>query len=84
MNRLTGEQEIVPSEFDEETKKLLAEVVDFYSRIRPFDLRSITHVQGGPWDKAWNHGGKVNPGMRIEEREIASFYSRTGAPFSLQ
>ena len=72
----TGERVIVPYEFDGPTAGLLGQVVEFYSRLSAFDLVELTHVSGGPWDAVWHHGGSVNPGMKIDDRDIARFYSR--------
>jgi uncharacterized phage-associated protein len=71
----TGQRVLVGYEFDEHTSRLLEQVVEFYSRLSAFELVALTHVKGGPWDLVWNHGGRVNPGMKIEDSEIARFYS---------
>jgi len=84
INPRTGEKEVVPYSFDPETEYFLTKVVDFYTRIRASDLVELTHVRGGPWDEVWNHGGTVNPGMKIPEDAIIRFYSRARSPFSIQ
>lgn len=78
----TGEKVLVGYEFDEPTCQLLEEVVEFYSRLSAFELVALTHIKGGPWDIVWNHGGRVNPGMKIDNSEIARFYS--SAPSAAQ
>lgn len=80
----TGRKEVVGYGFDTETEELLREVVGFYSRLRAGDLVALSHVKGGPWDKVWNHGGAVNPGMRIEEDSILAYYAKARPPFSIQ
>ena len=47
-------------------------------------LVDLTHAEGGPWHKVWNQGGKINPGMRIDDREIMGFYASIPKPFTLQ
>lgn len=84
MSPLTGGLEMVPHDFDEPTLSLLRGVVNFYSRLRPYDLVEISHVQGGPWHCTWHHQGSTNPGMRIENDAISAFYSKAPPPFSLQ
>ena len=84
INSTTGGREIVPYGFDTETAALLDRVVDFYSRLRAGDLVALSHVRGGPWDEVWNHGGTVNPGMKIGEDAIRRFYSEARPPFSIQ
>ena len=83
-NSLTGDKEIVPYAFDAATLDLLGRVVAIYSRLSAAALRDLTHAPGGPWDKMWHHGGKINPGMRIDNREIERFYSRIPQPSRLQ
>ena len=80
----TGNRQVVRYELHEETYQLLSRVVDFYSRLSSTELVKLSHVKGGPWDMAWNHGGDVNPGMRIENDAITRFYSKVRTPFSVQ
>jgi len=81
---LTGRIEIVGYDFDKSTKQFLESIVDFYSRLSASDLVDMSHATGGPWDQAWNHRGRVNPGMRIDNAAIQRYYSEVQAPFSLQ
>jgi uncharacterized phage-associated protein len=81
---LAGRPEIVPYAFDQETLEMLKQVVNFYVRLSASMLVELTHAEGGPWHKVWNHAGKVNPGMRIDNRDIAGFYARVSTPFTLQ
>lgn len=84
LNPQTGSLEIVPHDFDEATEALLRRVVNFYSRMLPYNLVEISHIEGGPWYCAWHHEGSTNPGMKIENDAISAFYSRARPPFSLQ
>lgn len=84
LDPLAGGSEIVPYAFDQETRELLKEVVNFYVRLSASTLVELTHAEGGPWHTVWNHAGKVNPGMRIDNRDIADFYARVSTPFTLQ
>ncbi len=84
MNRQTGEFSVAHYQFERTTLELLLEVVDFYSRVPAGALVELTHAAGGPWDRAWNHSGLVNPGMRIDENAILDFYSGARCPFSIQ
>lgn len=84
LNPNTGTRDVVEGKFDDETKKMLTKVVNFYSRLSATDLVKISHVKGGPWDQIWNHSGKVNPGMRIPNELIAEFYVSAKPPFTLQ
>lgn len=79
-----GRHRIVPHAFDVETEALLNKIVAFYSRLRASDLVELSHSEGGPWHSVWNHGGKVNPGMKIDDAKIQNFYSKAVRPFSVQ
>jgi uncharacterized phage-associated protein len=80
----TGENRVVPYAFDQRTGALLREVVDFYSRLSGAELVKLSHVRGGPWDTVWNHEGRINPGMKIDNATIAAYYAKVRAPFSVQ
>ncbi len=80
----TGNSTIVNYVLDNETEELLSRVVDFYSLLTPADLVQMSHATGGPWDKVWNHQGRVNPGMKIDNAAIVKFYSRVNFPFIVQ
>ena len=76
VNSSTGRDEIVSYELDSATLGLLTRVVAIYGRLSAAVLRDLTHAPDGPWDKVWHHGAKINPGMRIDNRDIERFYSR--------
>ena len=80
----TGNSTIVNYVLDNETEELLSRVVDFYSLLTPADLVQMSYATGGPWDKVWNHQGRVNPGMKIDNAAIVKFYSRVNFPFIVQ
>lgn len=79
LNPYTGEKVIAEYEFDAQTQDLLEQVVAFYCPLSVYQLVELTHVRGGPWDKVWHHGGRVNPGMKIDNEDIANFYSSISA-----
>lgn len=83
-NPYTGRLELVSYDFDEKTAELLTRVIAIYSRLSASMLRELSHAPGGPWDRVWHHGGKINPGMRIDNDEIERFYSRMRLPVTLQ
>lgn len=80
----SGQRRIVQYDFDEETDFLLSNITDFYTRLRVSDLVELSHAKGGPWYSVWFHGGKVNPGMQIDDQEIIRFYSKAVRPFPIQ
>lgn len=78
INTHNGQRKVVSYAFDQATGELLTKVVAIYSRFSASTLRELSHAPGGPWDRVWNHGGKINPGMRINNEDILRFYSRMG------
>jgi len=76
LDPITGKRMRAFCAFDDETKKLIDGVIDFHSRLSPGYLVELTHAVGGPWHKTWNHAGKVNPGMKIDNADIYAFYSQ--------
>lgn len=84
INPQTGHAETVPYQFDTDTERLLRKVVDFYSLLRAGDLVELTHAEGGPWYKVWNHKSVTRPGMQIDDASIAAYYRKVRAPFTLQ
>lgn len=80
----SGERTEVQYNFEPETRNLLANVVDFYSRLSASELVKLSHAPGGPWEMVWNHSGHANPGMKIDNGLIEKFYSKAHPPFSVQ
>jgi len=81
---VTGNNGIVKYTFDKETEELLNRVVDFYSLLTPVDLVQMSHAKGGPWERVWNHQGRVNPGMKIDNAAIIMFYCKVNSSFVIQ
>lgn len=84
IDTITGNFRKVEYAFDQETELLVRQITKFYSRIRASDLVELSHADGGPWHKVWNHGGSVNPGMKISNADVVDFYSKVVRPFSIQ
>lgn len=76
MNATTGKSEVVVYDFNSATIERLREVVKFYGRLEPWDLVDLSHAKGGPWDRVWNHSGRINPGMKIPHTAVQEFYSK--------
>ena len=84
LDPMDGKHRVVEYDFDSETDSLLHRITDFYSQLRTGDLVELSHASGGPWHAVWNHGGTVNPGMKIDDGKIVEFYSKAARPFSIQ
>lgn len=80
----TGKKIVASCTIDEATTSLLNQVIDFYSRLSAGYLVDLSHVRGGPWETVWNHGGSINPGMKIDNDEIVVFYSKAREQFGIQ
>ncbi|MEG3619142.1 type II toxin-antitoxin system antitoxin SocA domain-containing protein [Magnetovibrio sp. PR-2] len=80
----TGIKQNAVCDFDPVTEELLRDVVKFYSQLSAGQLVDLSHVTGGPWHQVWNHDGDVQPGMKIENKDILEFYSKASAPFTIQ
>jgi uncharacterized phage-associated protein len=79
-----GRHRVVTYTFDSGTDSLLRKIIAFYSRMRAADLVALSHAEGGPWYSVWHHQGSVNPGMKIDDANIAEFYSKAVRPYSIQ
>ena len=84
MNPHNGRRQVVSYAFDQATRELLTKVVAIYSRLSASTLRELSHASGGPWDRVWNHGSKISPGMRINNEDIVRFYTRMPWPATVQ
>jgi uncharacterized phage-associated protein len=81
---ISGELTTSRCELDDATEKLLGGVIEFYSQLSAGQLVEMSHVKGGPWENVWNHDGKINPGMRIDNQKIIEFYSRAIQELGIQ
>jgi uncharacterized phage-associated protein len=84
LDPIDGKHRVVAYDFDPDTDSLLHRIAGFYSQLRAGDLVELSHALGGPWHAVWNHGGAVNPGMKIDDRKIVEFYSKAAPPFLIQ
>jgi uncharacterized phage-associated protein len=84
LDRSNGQRVLAQYKFDDEIQTLLTEVVSSYSGLSPYQLVQISHVKGGPWNQVWNHGERINAGMRISNALISEFYSAQSRPNSIQ
>jgi uncharacterized phage-associated protein len=66
---------------ESEDGSFLQRIFDSYAHIDAYDLSSMTHLTGSPWDIIWNApGGEVNVGMKIPNDEIQKWFSGRRAP----
>ena len=77
MNFAKGVHEVAElTDAPEKSVKLLDQCVDVFGRLTAATLVSMSHVPGGPWDRAYNHTGRVNVGMEIPNDAIKDFFER--------
>lgn len=74
LDRLAAEFITCESTLKEEELALLLSVSEHYAAIPASQLRTMTHVAGGPWDGVWNYKGSSNPGMTISNELIRAHY----------
>lgn len=72
---ISGEEIYCELTVDEGARNFLAELIDHYSGFSASALRGLSHVEGGPWDRVWNHVGASNPGMQISDELIVEYFS---------
>jgi uncharacterized phage-associated protein len=66
---------------DAEAQVFLRKIFDAYSLVNAFDLSSMTHAEGSPWDRVWNApNGAITLGMKISNDEIRKWFSGMQAP----
>lgn len=81
VNPLSGERTVVPFIDDQPALAIIEACVMFYGSLRPGTLVEMSHDPDGPWDLCWNKIGGVNPGMRIENDSIETYFSQKQKPF---
>nr|WP_246204649.1 type II toxin-antitoxin system antitoxin SocA domain-containing protein [Devosia marina] len=69
----TGEVEVVVAELPPEMIAMLRPLVRKYSALSASAMRAESHVEGGPWDRAWNHETVTNASMRISNESILAW-----------
>jgi uncharacterized phage-associated protein len=74
LNIETGEMEECKYLIDNDKKNKLATMLEAYLNLKPFKLVELSHVDGGPWDQAWHHDDRVNPGMEITNDSIKQYF----------
>lgn len=71
----TGEIVVAAAPFTKEEQLYLEKLIDRYICFSAAQLRAISHTEGGPWHKVWEHEGRSNPGMRISDELIMTYHS---------
>jgi uncharacterized phage-associated protein len=74
-NPESEEIEVVKWELPPDEEQFLREVIASYLDMSAGYLVRLSHLADGPWDKAWNHEGRVNPGMEISNDDILRYFS---------
>jgi len=75
----TGKRLIAECELNSLDRVFLNAVLDIYTRIDTWQLVKLSHAEGGPWDKTWNHDGNTNPGMKITTQDILESFDSPSA-----
>lgn|GEM_PF-952143 len=56
------------------TRAFVEDAARKYSSMTASALRSLSHVDGGPWDQVWNHVTSTQATMRISDEAILGWY----------
>ncbi|MEF0939100.1 Panacea domain-containing protein [Rhizobium sp. BR 362] len=68
---LSGEMIDAHADFTADKIAFLTNLFDYYYSFHPYQLVSLTHEKGGPWEKIWEKAGEgVVPGMLIPDESI--------------
>lgn len=70
----TGEVAVASATFGKDELEKIGKLIDRYIYFSAAHLRALSHREGGPWDRVWDHSGRANPGMRISNEMIREFY----------
>ncbi len=77
LDPISGERKVAKCSFTREEEIFLVELAKKYVAMKPSALVAQSHIEGGPWDKTWNHETKSNASMRISDELIENWYGRT-------
>lgn len=70
----TGETVLARIVFASEDETFLRSLVERYIAFSASQLRAMSHRDGGPWSRVWQHDGKANAGMKIDNELILEHY----------
>lgn len=84
LDKCTGRKVLASIDLEEDVSIVVLNAVKFYARLSPYQLVTLSHVQDGPWWSTWQNGEEINLGMKIQDLDIARFYSTARRPFVIQ
>jgi uncharacterized phage-associated protein len=76
LDPVSGNKLTAKYSFNQEETRFIAEQAKRYIRMSASALVSQSHIEGGPWDKTWNHDGNTNASMRISDELIKDWYGK--------
>ena len=71
---ISGKREYVSYQLAQEEISYLADVCSKYVGMTASALRTLSHIEGGPWDLVWNHDTNTKASMRITDEAILAWY----------
>ena len=71
---ITGEVDVATVTFGSSEGERMKAIIDRYIHFSASQLRALSHVSDGPWDRVWKHSGRANPGMQIDNDLIKEAY----------
>jgi uncharacterized phage-associated protein len=76
----TGLRKPIVPQIDEQTAEFLRQFLPSYARLSAWQLVELSHVDGGPWDRAIKRVGGVQRGVRIPDETIGEFFRTYRGP----
>ncbi|MBR2172727.1 type II toxin-antitoxin system antitoxin SocA domain-containing protein [Sphingopyxis sp.] len=75
LNVDTGDMEVAQWSLPDDQVDFLRTVIASYLELSPGYLVEKSHLEDGPWHKAWYYEGRINPGMEISDEAILAHFS---------
>jgi uncharacterized phage-associated protein len=76
---VTRQTSTLSCDFKGGEEAFLRQIVAGYGHLHAFELSTMTHERGGPWDQVWNApNGRVCMGMTIEHDAIRRHFLQSG------
>lgn len=76
INPVNGKREIARCNIAAEDADFIKENSHKYFRMSAFYLVDQSHVEGGPWDRVWNHIEQASPTMKISDDAIRDWHKK--------
>lgn len=73
---ISGLLEVARCDFSAEDANFIRSHAKKYFRMSAYLLVDQSHIEGGPWDRVWNHIEQTSPTMRISDELIRDWHKK--------